>query len=209
MTDQNIQDEEEKEGYLSLFVGGLNYLSMRDDVKAYFETFGRVRKCILPCDSMGKSRSFAFVSIRNIDNNLDDLIFKRKHEINGKIVDVKPWVKGKKSEDMKESNKKIFVGGLEPTVVDKDLINCFMKFGTIREATVLFDNNKNISRCFGFVTFESEESVKKVLEKVHYLIKGKQVEVKQAQPKGQQTQQKIYYSNPGDIVNKRMMNYGK
>ena len=38
-------------------------------------------------------------------------ILSRKHEINGKIVDVKLAVEGKKSEEMLDSSKKIFVGG--------------------------------------------------------------------------------------------------
>ena len=42
----------------------------------------------------------------------------RKHEINGKIVDVKLAVEGKKREEMLDASRKIFVGGLDPTVTN-------------------------------------------------------------------------------------------
>ena len=49
---------------------------------------------------------------------LKDKVLSRKHEINGKIVDVKLAVEGKKREEMLDSSKKIFVGGLDPTVTN-------------------------------------------------------------------------------------------
>lgn len=59
-----IEEDDLNEGVLKLFVGGLNYLSLQSDIKAYFETFGRVCSCTLLVDkSTGKSRGFAFVTI--------------------------------------------------------------------------------------------------------------------------------------------------
>ena len=49
---------------------------------------------------------------------MKDKVLSRKHEINGKIVDVKLAVEGKKREEMLDSSKKIFVGGLDPTVTN-------------------------------------------------------------------------------------------
>ena len=55
---------------------------------------------------------------------MKDKVLTRKHEINGKIVDVKLAVEGKKREEMLDSSKKIFVGGLDPTVANgKNIIN--------------------------------------------------------------------------------------
>jgi RNA recognition motif-containing protein len=189
-------------------VGGLNYLSLQSDIKSYFETFGKVTNCTLLVDkSSGKSRGFAFVTIEDpskiisIINNilageLRDKVLSRKHEINGKIVDVKLAVEGKKREEMLDSSKKIFVGGLDPTVTNgirtyliivlDDLRNFFSNFGEVREAVVLFDNNRGASRCFGFVTFDSKETVDLLVKDNNYIIKGKPVDVKQALPKALQ-----------------------
>ncbi len=130
-------------------------------------------------------------------------MLSRKHEINGKIVDVKLAVEGKKREEMLDSSKKIFVGGLDPTVTNgklfiislnfyskkDDLRQFFSYYGIVREAVVLFDNNRGASRCFGFVTFDSKETVDSLVKNKNYVIKGKQVEVKQAQPKANQKSQ--------------------
>lgn len=124
------EDEESYDGMLKLFVGGLNYLSLQSDIKSYFETFGKVCSCTLLVDKgSGKSRGFAFVTIDdpsikylNLAGDLKDKVLSRKHEINGKIVDVKSAVEGKKREEMLDSSKKIFVGGLDPTVTNGIII---------------------------------------------------------------------------------------
>lgn len=127
------EDDENYDGLLKLFVGGLNYLSLQSDIKSYFETFGKVANCTLLLDkASGKSRGFAFVTIEDpskqiilitLDGEIKDKVLSRKHEINGKIVDVKLAVEGKKREEMLDSSKKIFVGGLDPTVTNGKIIN--------------------------------------------------------------------------------------
>ena len=197
----NYQDEDSNEGCLKLFVGGLNYLSMQPDIKSYFETFGNVSSCyLLNNKETGKSRGFAFVTIEDPENKKKKKIFSRKHEINGKIVDVKPAVEGKKREEMLDSSKKIFVGGLEPSVKDEDLKKYFSKFGPVREACVLFDNNRGASRCFGFVTFEKKETVDELLKENNYKIKGKIVDVKQALPKSLQKTPNIKCQSGVDVL---------
>ena len=148
----------------------------------------------------GKSRGFAFVTIKDPQNILEKKIFSRKHEINGKIVDVKPAVEGKKREEMMDSSKKIFVGGLEPSVTDKDLIDFFSKFGEVKDASVLFDNNRNASRGFGFVTFEDQKTVEQLVKDNHFYIKGRKIDVKKAQPKSEQKAKNILFQSGVDVV---------
>ncbi len=73
-----------------------------------------------------------------------------------------------------------------------DLRNFFSNFGDVREAVVLFDNNRGASRCFGFVTFDSKETVDLLVKDNNYVIKGKPVDVKQALPKALQKVQYNY-----------------
>ena len=207
-------EDDNSEGYLKLFVGGLNYISMQADIKSYFETFGPVSSCSLLTDKQtGKSRCFAFVSIEDPDSSLQKKILSRKHEIKGKIVDVKLAVEGKKREEMLDSSKKIFVGGLEPSVNNDDLKEFFSQFGPVREACVLFDNNRGASRCFGFVTFEKRETVELLVQKNSFAIKGKTVDVKQALPKSMQKVQNIKYQSGEDVVkhtgNKNGSSFGR
>ena len=201
MAESNMLDEESSEGVLKLFVGGLNYLSLRDDIKSYFQTFGKVQSCSLLIDKVtGKSRGFAFVSIKDPNKTLEKKILSRKHEINGKIVDVKPAVEGKKREDMMDSSKKIFVGGLEPSVTEKDLFDFFSKFGEVKDASVLIDNNRNVSRGFGFVSFEDKNIVDELVKKNNFELKGRKIDVKRAQPKSEQKTKNILFQSGVDVV---------
>ncbi len=85
-------DDENVDGLLKLFVGGLNYLSLQSDIKSYFETFGKVNNCTLLIDkASGKSRGFAFVSIEDYSGNFFiiyvfnisiDFIFINKFKLN-------------------------------------------------------------------------------------------------------------------------------
>ena len=201
MAESNLIEEENSEGLLKLFVGGLNYLSLRDDIKSYFQTFGKVQSCSLLTDkNTGKSRGFAFVSIKDPQNILEKKILSRKHEINGKIVDVKPVVEGKKREDMIDSSKKIFVGGLEPSVTEKDLIEFFSKFGKVKDASVLFDNNRNASRGFGFVSFEDKNVIENLVNNNNFVLKGRKIDVKRAQPKSEQKTKNILFQSGVDVV---------
>lgn len=53
-------------------------------------------------------------------------------------------------------SKKIFVGGLAPTVTEQAFRQYFEKFGRLVDAVVMMDRNTQRSRGFGFVTFEAE-----------------------------------------------------
>lgn len=53
-------------------------------------------------------------------------------------------------------SKKIFVGGLAPTVTEQAFRAYFEKFGRLVDAVVMMDRNTQRSRGFGFVTFEAE-----------------------------------------------------
>jgi RNA recognition motif-containing protein len=52
--------------FLKIFVGGLNYLTMQDDLKCYFKTFGRVVKCVLIHNENGRSKGYAFVTFEDV-----------------------------------------------------------------------------------------------------------------------------------------------
>ncbi|KAL0407205.1 UNVERIFIED_CONTAM: Heterogeneous nuclear ribonucleoprotein 1 [Sesamum latifolium] len=79
--------------------------------------------------------------------------------------------------------KKIFVGGLASTVTESDFKRYFDQFGTITDVVVMYDHNTQRPRGFGFITYDSEEAVDKVLVKTFHELNGKMVEVKRAVPK--------------------------
>lgn len=79
--------------------------------------------------------------------------------------------------------KKIFVGGLASTVTESDFKLYFDQFGTVTDVVVMYDHNTQRPRGFGFITYDSEEAVDRVLHKTFHELNGKMVEVKRAVPK--------------------------
>ncbi|MCI12576.1 heterogeneous nuclear ribonucleoprotein 1-like, partial [Trifolium medium] len=90
--------------------------------------------------------------------------------------------------------KKIFVGGLPPTLAEEKFRQYFEAYGLVTDVVVMYDQNTGRPRGFGFITFDTEEAVDRVLHKTFHDLNGKQVEVKRALPKD---------ANPG--ANSRMM----
>ncbi|KAH8742147.1 ribonucleoprotein [Cryptosporidium ryanae] len=82
------------------------------------------------------------------------------------------------------SATKIFVGGLPQSCSDEKLREHFGKYGSIKNLSVMVDRDTNRHRGFGFVEYESPESVEEVMR--HYYdhqIDNKWVECKKALPR--------------------------
>lgn len=79
--------------------------------------------------------------------------------------------------------KKIFVGGLSANLTEDDFKLYFQNFGRITDVVVMHDNVTHRPRGFGFITFDSEDSVEEVMKKNFHELCGKLVEVKRAVPK--------------------------
>lgn len=75
------------------------------------------------------------------------------------------------------------MGGRLAQLRDWDAQAHFESFGKIKEATIMLDRVTNRSRGFGFVTFESSDSVVAVLGAQYHELDGRKVEVKPALPK--------------------------
>ncbi|XP_022136959.1 RNA-binding protein 1-like [Momordica charantia] len=94
-----------------------------------------------------------------------------------------------KSSNRMESNndqsrgKKIFVGGLPSDLTENEFKSYFEKFGQITDVVVMQDSVTNRPRGFGFITFDSVESVNYVLQNNFHELNGRRVEVKRAVPK--------------------------
>lgn len=79
--------------------------------------------------------------------------------------------------------KKIFVGGLSAGISEEEFKKYFERFGRITDVVVMQDSVTHRPRGFGFITFDSEESVENVVVKTFHDLNGRLVEVKRAVPK--------------------------
>ena len=79
--------------------------------------------------------------------------------------------------------KKIFVGGLSASLTEEEFKNYFERFGRVTDVVVMHDSTTQRPRGFGFVTFDSEESLEAVMQNKFHELNGRHVEVKRAVPK--------------------------
>ncbi|KAJ6836389.1 heterogeneous nuclear ribonucleoprotein 1-like [Iris pallida] len=194
-----------------LFIGGISWDTNEDRLREYFQGFGEVVEAVIMKDrTTGRARGFGFVVFT--DPTVAERVVMEKHLIDGRMVEAKKAVP-RDDQHMVNRNtgsvghgspgqartKKIFVGGLASTVTESDFKKYFEQFGTITDVVVMYDHNTQRPRGFGFITYESEDSVDKVLLKTFHELNNKMVEVKRAVPKE---------LSPGPIMRSPMGGYG-
>ncbi|RZC44434.1 hypothetical protein C5167_037378 [Papaver somniferum] len=179
-----------------IFVGGISWETNEDTLKDHFNKFGEVVETVIMRDrNTGSARGFGFVLFS--DPSVADKVLLEKHVILGRTVEVKKAVpRGEHNnpynqKGFSKSNgnngqfrtKKIFVGGLSPSLTEEEFKAYFEKFGRTTDVVVMYDTTTHRPRGFGFITFDSEEAVENVMQKSFHELNDKVVEVKRAVPK--------------------------
>ncbi|CAN8284455.1 unnamed protein product [Cochlearia groenlandica] len=172
-----------------LFVGGIARETSEEALVEHFSRYGVVLGAVVAKEKdTGQSRGFGFVRFGNEFDFVNALGVS--HYILGRLVDVRKAIP--KHEQIKiqhpqqpqnNGGKKLFVGGLSPTTTEDEFKSYFEKFGETTDVVVMHDGLTNRPRGFGFVTFDSEDSVEIVMQSSFHELSGKLVEVKRAIPK--------------------------
>ena len=88
----------------------------------------------------------------------------------------------------------IYVGNLPYAVTGDDLRETFSQFGEVSSATVITDKFSGQSKGFGFVEMpndsEADSAIKALNESA---LKGRNIKVNQAKPRGERPQQRSRY----------------
>ncbi|XP_061338955.1 heterogeneous nuclear ribonucleoprotein 1-like [Gastrolobium bilobum] len=177
-----------------LFIGGISWDTDEERLKEYFGNYGEVIEAVIMRDrSTGRARGFGFIVFA--DPAVAERVIMDKHIIDGRTVEAKKAVPrddqyniNRQSGSLHASpghgrTKKIFVGGLPSTITEGDFKKYFDQFGAITDVVVMYDHNTQRPRGFGFITYDSEDAVDRVLHKTFHELNGKMVEVKRAVPK--------------------------
>lgn len=185
-----------------LFVGGISWDTSEDVLKDHFAKYGDVLASVIALDrNSGHPRGFAFVTFS--DSSAVDRALHDSHQILRRTVEVKRAIPRSEQQSQQQNTrgvsrnysrtnsrsndqfrtKKIFVGGLSALLTEEEFRSYFEKFGRITDVVVMHDNMTHRPRGFGFITFDSEDSVEEVMQKNFHELTGKLVEVKRAVPK--------------------------
>ncbi|XP_044485836.1 heterogeneous nuclear ribonucleoprotein 1-like [Mangifera indica] len=188
-----------------LFIGGISWETSEDKLKDYFSQFGDVLQTVVMREkTTGRPRGFGFVVFS--DPSILDRVLLDKHTIDGRTVEVKRAMSREEQQTSARNGnfnssrnnggggnirtKKIFVGGLPPTLTEDGFRQYFEGYGHVTDVVIMYDQNTQRPRGFGFISFDTEDAVDRVLHKTFHDLNGKQVEVKRALPKD---------SNPGGV----------
>ncbi|KAL6511637.1 hypothetical protein OROGR_021234 [Orobanche gracilis] len=185
-----------------LFVGGISWVTTEDILKEHFDKYGTVLSSVIAKDrNSGQPRGFAFVTFS--ESSAVERALQESHQILSRTVEVKRAIPRSEQQSQQlhyrgfsrnisrtngSSNdefrtKKIFVGGLSANLTEEEFRSYFAQFGRITDVVVMHDNITHRPRGFGFITFDSEDSVEEVTQKIFHELTGKLVEVKRAVPK--------------------------
>lgn len=177
-----------------LFIGGISWDTDEERLKEYFGSYGEVVEAMIMRDrATGRARGFGFVVFA--DPAVAERVTRDKHLIDGRSVEAKKAVPREDQQLLNRSSasmngspspgrtKKIFVGGLPSTITESDFKKYFDQFGNIIDVVVMYDHNTQRPRGFGFITYDSEDAVERVLYRTFHDLNGKMVEVKRAVPK--------------------------
>ncbi|XP_072976612.1 heterogeneous nuclear ribonucleoprotein 1-like [Typha angustifolia] len=183
-----------------LFIGGISWDTNEEKLKEYFGNYGEVSQVVIMRDkATGRPRGFGFVVFA--DPSLLDRVLQDKHTIDGRAVEAKRALSREEQQSSTRSGnhnagravgggvagnirtKKIFVGGLPPTLTEEGFRQYFQNYGNVTDVVVMYDQNTQRPRGFGFISFDTEDAVDHVLHKTFHELNGKLVEVKRALPK--------------------------
>ncbi|XP_074290883.1 heterogeneous nuclear ribonucleoprotein 1-like [Silene latifolia] len=180
-----------------LFVGGISWETSEEKLKEYFGQYGDVLQANIMRDkTTGRPRGFGFVHFS--DPSVLDRVLQDKHSLDGRSIEAKRATSREEQQNTARTGnnggrngggggnirtKKIFVGGLPPSLTDEGFRQYFEGFGHVTDVVIMFDQNTQRPRGFGFISFDSEDAVDRVLQSTFHDLDGKQVEVKRALPK--------------------------
>lgn len=78
----------------------------------------------------------------------------------------------------RDSDRKLFIGGLSRKTTEDDLWDYFTKYGLIDSLKIIIDSKTQISKGFAFIVFNSAEAVAKVIMEGNHFINNKKVDTK-------------------------------
>ena len=83
--------------------------------------------------------------------------------------DPNSYLQDSENDNMKQPNKKIFLGGIGESIEEDDLKNYFSQYGKVEQVVIPTDKEKKQRRGFAFVVFDNTDDVDKICGKLNLM----------------------------------------
>lgn len=176
-----------------LFVGGLSWNTTEDDLFQYFTQFGSISNVSIKYTNDGKSRGFGFITFAS-NGSINAVLDHGPHSVNNKVIDPR---KAKNRSQARSECKKIFLGGLDVNVPEKEIRAIFGKYGKIDNVELPYDNLNQCRRRFGFVLFEAPEAASAACKEPKQFVGGNEVDVRLSKPANTNNSRQFFNNHGG------------
>ena len=141
-----------------VFIGGLSVHCDDRKLRDYLETYGVVTECKITRDRDKMSKGYGFAVFKY--KECADRSIGKNHVIDGKIFEIRPHVSREDNTRILNeiAKRKIFVSNLRESIKEKDLLEFFSAYGPVEDVLISRDAKTQLSRNFGFVVYQTEES---------------------------------------------------
>ena len=182
--DETDAPSEEDKKQRTVFLSNLGFSVTEDDLRDFVSSTGPVIDVRLVKKPTGQSKGYAFVEFDNTQTAQEAL--KRDNEfLNGRPVYISECDPSKKREfkyDTGLEKNKLFIGNLDPGVTRAELIECFSKFGKVREARIPVKRSGE-PKGIAFLEYEDEVSAASAIVRADNMtLKTKAIKVALSNP---------------------------
>ena len=148
-----------------LFVGGLNPKVDRKQIRNHFSKYGKITNLFQKIDSVTKyNKGYTFVYFSD-EKTLEKVQKEAQFICDRQVECKKNHGREYNNQDLGQTLKcKLYVGNLDPEFTNENLNAHFSIYGQIKHAYLIFDNEKQVSKCFGYVHYETEKSAQRAID---------------------------------------------
>jgi splicing factor 3B subunit 4 len=151
----------------TVYVGNLDPSCNETLLLELFVQVGRVKSVYMPKDKVTQAHNgYGFIEFLDVIDADYAITILNMIKIFGRPLKVSKSSLNNKAELTRDVGANLFIGNLDPNDVDENLLyDTFSAFGTlIRQPRIMREEETNLSKGFGFVSFDSFEASDTALE---------------------------------------------
>jgi len=181
------RESSEEMQFTNVFVKNFPISAADDELEKLCGEFGAIQSLAIPKNVDGTHKGFLFCNYSSHEEALQAVQGIDGKELGGQLLTAAQHKsKAQRKQELRAlpTDVNLYVKNLSGEIDDDKLKEIFQEFGAIKSAKVMLDNVTHLSRGFGFVVFDTNESASKAMAEMNgKLVMGKELYVALKQSK--------------------------